>query len=107
MPVKQRLGKARAFSDYHRQQLLEGPDAVLLVGVGYLALTSAGHFHSSSPAEQAAVLAEMRGDWARYGPAMMERWNRGEREPTTLPWVYPYPGSPDRLPWAAQEFGEP
>ena len=106
MPVKQRRRKARAFDDYHRQQLLEGPDAVLLAGVGYLHSLSVGSFDGASPEEQAAVLAEMRADWQRHGREMMERWRAGESEPTTRPWVYPYPGSPDTLPWAAQEFGE-
>ena len=53
------------------------------------------------------VLAEMREDWMRYGREMMGRWTRREREPTTRPWVFPYLGGPDRLPWAAEQFGEP
>ena len=61
MPVKKRRGTARAFEDYHRQQLLEGPDAVLLAGVGYLALIR-DHFHCSSPEDQEIVLAAMRAD---------------------------------------------
>ena len=107
MPIKLRRGKARVFDDYRRQQLLEGPDACLLAGRGYLWSIQGATFEGASPAEQAALLAEMRADWARYGPAMMDRWRQGEREPTTLPWVFPYPGSPDRLPWAAEQFGEP
>ena len=107
MPIKRRVEKARQFDDYHRQQLLEGPDAVLLAGVGYLASTASGHFHNSPPEEQAAVLDGMRADWARYGAEMVVRWRAGEQEPTTRPWVFPYLGSPDTLPWAAEEFGEP
>jgi hypothetical protein len=107
MPAKRRIGKARGLHDYRRQQLLEGPDACLLAGVGYLWSIRGATFDQASPEEQAVALAEMREDWARYGREMLERWTRGEREPTTRPWVYPYPGSPDRLPWAAEAFGEP
>ncbi len=107
MPIKRRLGKARHLDDYRRQQLLEGPDAVLLAGVGYLAPISTATFDRASPEEQAAVLAEMREDWMRYGAEMMVRWRAGEQEPTTRLWVFPYLGSPDTLPWAAEEFGEP
>ncbi len=107
MPVKQRRGKARAFDDYHRQQLLEGPDAVLLAGVGYLWSIQGATFDQASPEEQAFVLAEMREDWQRYGREMMERWPRGEYEPAMRPWVFVVPGGPDRLPWAAETFGEP
>ena len=107
MPVKQRTRKARQFDDYHRQQLLEGPDAALLAGVGYLHSLSVGSFDRASPEEQAAVLEEMRADWARYGAEMMVRWRAGVREPMTRPWVFPCLGSSDTLPWAAEEFGEP
>jgi hypothetical protein len=107
MPVKRRIRKARAFDDYHRQQLLEGPDACLLAGVGYLHSLSVGSFDRASPEEQAGVLEEMRADWARHGAEMMVRWRAGEREPTVRPWVFPYLGGPDSLPWAAKEFGEP
>ena len=106
MPVKQRIGKARHFDDYRRQQLLEGPDACLLAGMGYLWSIQGATFDQASPEEQAVVLAEMREDWARYGREMMDRWRRGEREPTKIPWVFPYL-SPDQPPWAAEQFEEP
>ena len=107
MPVKQRIAKARAFDDYHRQQLLEGPDGVLLAGVGYLAPTLSGHFHNTPPEEQAAVLAEMRADWARYGADLMTWWRSGEHAEGVRPWAWVPAGGPDTLPWAAEEFGEP
>ena len=107
MPTKRRAGKAHVFEDYHRQQLLEGPEACLLAGVGYLARISEPTFDRAPPEEQAAVLEAMRADWMRYGAEMMVRWRAGEQEPMTRPWVFPMPGGPDTLPWAAEEFGEP
>ena len=108
MPVKQRIRKARTFDDYHRQQLLDGPDACLLAGVGYLApYMSAPTFDRLAPEERAALLEDMRADWLRYGAEMMARWRAREPEPMTRPWVFPYLGGPDPLPWAAEAFGEP
>ena len=107
MPIKRRVGKARQFDDYKRQQLLEGPDACLLAGVGYLHSISVGSFALASPKEQASVLEEMREEWALYGREMMDRWRRREPEPMVRPWVFPMLGGPDNLPWAAEEFGEP
>ncbi len=107
MPVKQRTKKARPFDDYHRLQLLEGPDACLFAGHGYLAPFKAASIEHLDDEQRAALLEAMRADWMRYGPEMMVRWRAGEREPTVRPWVFPYLGSPDSLPWAAEEFGEP
>jgi hypothetical protein len=107
MPVKRRVGKARQFDDSKRQQLLEGPDACLFAGEGYLHSISVGSFALASPEEQASVLEAMRADWARFGAEMMEHWRAGEPEPIERPCVLPRLGSPDSLPWAAEQFGEP
>jgi hypothetical protein len=107
MPVKQRIAKARQFDDYRRQQLLEGPDAVLLADVGYLHSISVGSFDRASPEEQAVVLDEMRADWARYGADLMTWWRSGEHAEGIRPWAWVPAGSPDTLPWAAEAFGEP
>lgn len=108
MPIKKRAQKARAFDDYMRQQLLEGPDACLLAGVGYLAMFRVAAFNVLQKREQAEMLNVMREDWRRHGPALMAWWN-GEAPVTGLikPWCYVKPRGPDLLPWAAQEFGLP
>ena len=93
MPVKRRTGKALAFDDFHRQQLLEGPDAVLLAGVGYLWSIQEPTFDRGSPEEQAFVLEEMRAGWARHGAELMAQWRSTE--------------AGTAAPWALLEFGEP
>ena len=107
MPIKRRAGKAHVFEDYHRQQLLEGPDACLLAGVGYLARISEPTFDRAPAEEQAAVLEDMRKDWARYGADLMTWWRSGEHAEGVRPWAWVPAGGPDTLPWAAEEFGEP
>lgn len=107
MPIKRRLDKRGGLDDYHRQQLLEGPDACLVVGVGYLARFPTVDFDALPEEQREAILADMRTDWTTYGAAMMVRWRAGEREPTVRPWVFPHLGGPDTLPWAGEQFGEP
>jgi hypothetical protein len=80
MPIKRRLDKSRRLDDYRWQQLLEGPDATLFAGIGYLAGLSGGMFDRMCAEEQAIVLAAMRKDWAIHGPALMEWWNAGEAD---------------------------
>ncbi len=98
MPVKRRNGKARHLDEFHVEQLLEGPDATLLAGVGFLAPIQSATFSRASPEEQAVVLQEMRDTWARHGREMMERWRAG---------AYADVVRPSGLPWAAEAFGEP
>jgi hypothetical protein len=107
MPVKRRIGKARPFSDHQREQLLEGLDACLLAGVGYLAPYTVATFGQLEPEERAEVLAAMRTDWARHGPEMMERWRAAAPDPAMTPPSPVEPGGRERRPWAAEAFGEP
>ena len=108
MPIKQRRGKARAFDEYHREQLIGGPDTSLLAGVGYLA-GRMKWFRHMDDAERAEVLAEMEADWRIHGAELMKWWNAGGNAPFpgAKPWTFPFAGGPDRLPWAAEQFGDP
>lgn len=67
---------------YMIEQLRDGPDAVLLAGVGYLKATPVGSFDRSSPADQAAILQRMREDWNRSGAELREMWG-----PQVQPWA--------------------
>ncbi|TCJ39204.1 hypothetical protein [Parafrankia sp. BMG5.11] len=106
MPIKQRREKLRPFNDYHREQLIDGPDACLLAGVGYL---TAATWDQMSDKEQASALEDMQADWTAHGAIIMRWWNQepGARPITSKPWVFPVAGGPDALPWAAEQFGEP
>ena len=107
MPVKQRRGKARYLEDYRLWQLIEGPDASRQRGMGYLAPFKAPTFDRLEPGRQAEVLRQMREDWSDYGAEIMAWWRTGEDLRDVPPWIFPMPGSPDRLPWAAERLGEP
>ncbi len=107
MPAKKRIGKARGLDDDKRQQLLEGPDAVLLAGAGYLDRLDVGSFGLAPAEDQAAVLAEMREDWATFGPDLMAWWRSGEGASGVKPWAWVSAGGYDRDPWALCEFGAP
>jgi hypothetical protein len=103
MPVKQRRRKARPFDDYQKEQLLCGPDACLLAGVGYL---TAATWSQMSDGEQELALADMRRDWAVHGSTLMAWWRDPDAAPiTNKPWVFPVRDG--ALPWAAEQFGEP
>lgn len=86
MPIKQRIRKGRALTDHHIEQLLYGPGAVLLAGVGYLAGQRA-FWGRLSDAEEAKVLAAMEADWRIHGPQIAHL-------------------SGDATPWAAIQFGD-
>ncbi len=107
MPTKRRVGKARHLEPYQLWQLIEGPDASRQQGMGYLASYGGRAFDGLSPEEQAEVEDLMRADWVVYGPTIMDWWRTGEPLRGVPPWIFPMPGSPDRLPWAAEAFGEP
>ena len=105
---RSRLWQAE-LDDYRRLQLLEGPDAVLLAGVGYLHSLAVGPFDRAPAADQATVLAEMEADWRVHGPALLAWWNEGDAAPrfSGKPWLFPLAGGPGCLPWAAEQFGAP
>jgi len=93
MPIKRRTGKSRQFDEAKACQLLAGMD-VRLPGGGYLALP------------RAAALEEMRADWAIHGGALLAWWNGDDEAFRFRPWNF-IVRDPDRLPWAAEQFGEP
>lgn len=108
MPVKRTHTKrSRRLDDYRRQQLLEGPDSVLLAGTGYL--RAAASFDQMSADDQAEAMDDMRRDWAVHGAELMAWWMLGEDAPSdgVKPWAWVPAGGPDRLPWAAEQFGLP
>lgn len=108
MPVKRTVSKrSRRLDDYRRQQLLDGPDASLLAGVGYL--RAAASFDQMSADDQAQAMADMARDWAVHGAELMAWWRLGKDAPTdgVKPWAFVSAGGPDTLPWAAEQFGLP
>ena len=107
MPVKQRRRKARFLEHYRLWQLIEGPDASRQKGVGYLAPYSGRSFADLGLEEQIEVRCLMQADWAVHGREILDWWLTGQNLPDVPPWIFPMPGRPDRLPWAAQEFGVP
>lgn len=107
MPVKRSLAKrSKRLCDYKRLQLLEGPEETLLGGVGYLAGYNAGFLDQLGTAEQAEVLATMERDWRANRDELMAWWNAGRDAPhfSPKPWIFPHYGTPDTLPWAAEQF---
>ncbi|KFL47143.1 hypothetical protein IL54_2566 [Sphingobium sp. ba1] len=93
MPVKRTKAKrSLRLDEYRRQQLLEGPDACLLAGVGYLTTATFSQMDASA---QALAMADMRADWGRNRDALLQWWS--ERAPD--------PATPDALPWAERHFG--
>ncbi len=112
MPVKQRTAKRHAFSEYHLEQLLAGPDAALLAGVGYLAGRldgrNAANVDQLTDDQRGEMLEDMRADWQRHGAVIMA-WLNGEadRPPVALkPWQIDR-GSIGGEPWALAQFGLP
>jgi hypothetical protein len=87
--------------DYKRYQLIQGPDALLLAGMGYL--RRVGSFNMMSEQDQAEVMTEMKADWEANRDELMAWWNAGKNcEPfSPKPWIFPMYGTPDTLPWAA------
>lgn len=93
MPIKRTKAKrSLRLDEYRRQQLLEGPDACLLAGVGYLTTAT---FDQMDAGAQAAAMADMRADWVRNRDALLQWWS--ERAPD--------PATPDALPWSERYFG--
>jgi len=91
MPVKRRTGKAARLSDYHREQLRDGPEDHLLAGVGYMEGHASAVFSCANDAEKALILEQMRSDWARHGVNFLAEWR----------------DAGIRSPWALETFGRP
>lgn len=66
MPIKKRIDKGRHLDAYRREMLLNGHEAMLLAGCGYLGEVMASHFATATPEQRAAILAAMWADWARH-----------------------------------------
>lgn len=105
MPVKRTQAKrSRRLDQYCRQQLLEGPDASLLAGVGYL---TAATFEEMRADDQAQALAQMERDWRANRDELLAWWNQGPEADQTgfKPWVFVVPEGPSSPPWAERQFG--
>jgi len=76
MPVKKRINKGRHLDAYRREMLQDGPDSVLVAGVGYFAEVGAAIFATASPDQQAAILDAMRHDWQRHGERLRAEGRR-------------------------------
>lgn len=68
--------------EHKREQLLHGPDAVPLAGVGYLAAARVASFDKASKADQAAILAQMRADWDQHRGELLQG-----KSPRFLAWI--------------------
>ena len=53
------------------QMLIDGPENMLLAGVGFMEGRRAAAFDSAAPAEQAAVLADMQAAWKQHGARLI------------------------------------
>jgi hypothetical protein len=89
--------------DYKRQELVEGPGACLLAGVGYLPAQNA-----ATPAEQDAAVEAARADWARYGADLLAWWvGEDDRRFSAKPWIWAPRNGPGTRPWAWWAFDAP
>lgn len=85
MPVKRTKAKCgRRLDEYRLQQLVDGPDACLLAGVGYL---TAGTFDAMSLDDKAATLDQMRDDWARQRDDVLHWWRSRIPMDGAKPWI--------------------
>ena len=106
MPTKRtrRTRQTHVFDENCIGQLLKGPDACVLAGMGYFEPYIASGTRDLSVEQYAEMLETMRADWQKHGPELMRQWRTGEPI-TPKPWIFIVPH--DGLPWAAEEFGEP
>jgi len=79
MPLKRRTDKSRHLDGHKREQLLFGPDAPLLAGIGYLEPAAAATADQLNPAERLKMLAEMRRDWLLHRPQLLAEQPEGFR----------------------------
>lgn len=106
MPTNRKL-RTRSWSpeldDYKWQSLLEGPESILLAGMGYHR-----YMDATTDAEREAALEEMRQDWEHHREQLLQWWI-GAADDTVRrkPWVFPMRGGPGTRPWAWWEFDAP
>jgi hypothetical protein len=94
--------------DYQREELLAGPGACLLAGVGYFGIWGP-NLIEEAPAEIRANAREaMARDWARHGEELLAWWvgETGERF-SARPWIFPTRGGPGTRPWGWWTFDSP
>jgi hypothetical protein len=101
-------GWSLGLDDYRRQELLEGPGAALLAGVGYYPQVNAHELDHLPALVQAAARAEMLRDWDLHRTALIAWWTGlAEDAERRRPWRYPRAGGPGTRPWAWWEFDAP
>jgi len=104
MPAKKRISKAHVLESEWIEDLFYGPGTCLINGLGYLGSRHVQLWSEADKATQAAVLAEMKADWARGHRKVMAAW--GERSDHELDIAKRFHGDPAQ-PWAITQFGEP
>ena len=101
MPVKRRINKNRSFDDQKLEDMFYGPGTCLFNGEGYLGPHGDGFWRDKSQNVQAAVLEEMRTDWAIHRRAILKAW--AERDKRELWFAERHHQNPAQ-PWAQREF---
>lgn len=83
MPTKRRVAKVAKLNQFHREMLVDGPELMLLGGVGFMEGRRAAVFDAADPDEQAAVLLDMRQAWERHGAKVLaeQRAAHGQSAP--------------------------
>ena len=102
MAVKYRKRQSqRELGPYKRHELLTGE-------INYPMAGYTGYGDGKSTDLTAFISAEMRADWEANRDELLAFWASGEHTtmkvfPDSVPWLFVC-GSPDTLPWAADQF---
>ncbi len=89
---------------YKREQLLFGPETVLLAGVGYYTRHGPNEIAGLSDAERAGPEAEMERDWRTHRADLLAWWNDPAERLRAKFTTNDEPGGPGTRPWAAERF---
>jgi hypothetical protein len=93
--------RPRQLGPYRRHELLTGE--IVYPDFGYT-----GYGNGKSAAVADFIGAEMKNDWIENRDELIKFWKSGEYTtpdifPDSRPWLFVC-GSPDTLPWAAEQF---
>jgi hypothetical protein len=96
MPTN-RLRRSRAWSGalehYRAEMLRDGPEEMLLAGVGYMEGERCAVFDQLEGDDRSRVLLKMRADWTRHGAELVASWRAAGLASALQP------------SWAEREFG--